>query len=125
MSSPQAEASFFGGAGAAMPLLNRRCLQDLVQAVARQQRPHIYLDGWAGSGKSVALYALVNWARANGWLALYLPTANLLVEGGTYYKGEDDLWDTPEAARLILTAAKDNHDRLLKVRVGRRPTRRW
>jgi len=73
----------------------------------------------------VALYGLVNWARANGWLALYLPTANVLVEGGTYYKGEDGLWDTPEAARLILTAAKDNHDRLLKVRVGHWLTRRW
>lgn len=45
-----------------------------------KERPHLYLDGWAGSGKSVALYSLVAWARANGWLALYLPSAFSLVQ---------------------------------------------
>ncbi len=45
-----------------------------------KERSHLYLDGWAGSGKSVALYSLVAWARANGWLALYVPSAFSLVQ---------------------------------------------
>jgi hypothetical protein len=40
----------------------------------------LYLDGWAGSGKSVALFSLVAWARANGYVALYLPSAFSLVQ---------------------------------------------
>jgi rhamnogalacturonyl hydrolase YesR len=43
-------------------------------------RGHLYLDGWAGSGKSVALYSLVAWARAQGWLALYVPSAFSMVQ---------------------------------------------
>ena len=44
------------------------------------RRRQLYLDGREGSGKSVALYSLVAWARANGWLALYLPSAFSLVQ---------------------------------------------
>ncbi|KAL4439233.1 hypothetical protein ABPG77_004135 [Micractinium sp. CCAP 211/92] len=90
-------------------LLTRACMQDLVAAVQGKERSHLYLDGWAGSGKSVALYSLVAWARANGWLALYMPSAFSLVQTGTFYKGEDGLWDTPEAARWLLSSLRDSH----------------
>lgn len=29
--------------------------------------------------------------------------------GGTFYKGEDGLWDTPEAARWLLSSLRDSH----------------
>lgn len=45
-----------------------------------REKPQLYLDGFAGSGKSVALYSLVAWARAHGWLALYVPSAFSLVQ---------------------------------------------
>lgn len=51
-----------------------------------------------------------------GWIALYIPSAYMLVEGGTFYKGEDGLWDTPDAARFILNSVLDNHGSALKVR---------
>ena len=40
----------------------------------------MFLDGWAGSGKSVALYSLVAWARQQGHVALYIPSAFSLVQ---------------------------------------------
>lgn len=52
-------------------------------AYARAQarkKPRMYLEGYTGSGKSVALYSLVAWARAHGWLALYVPSAFSLVQ---------------------------------------------
>ncbi|PSC69955.1 28S ribosomal mitochondrial [Micractinium conductrix] len=90
-------------------LLARACMRDLLAAVQSKERPQLYLDGWAGSGKSVALYSAVAWARANGWLALYVPSAFSLVQNGTFSRGEDGLWDTPEAARWILTSLRDAH----------------
>lgn len=47
-------------------LLQREVIQRLVGLVAERQRGHVLLEGWTGSGKSVALYSLVNWARSNG-----------------------------------------------------------
>lgn len=49
-------------------------------APQERKKPQVYLDGWAGSGKSVALYSLVAWARQHGWLALYIPSAFSLVQ---------------------------------------------
>lgn len=46
----------------------------------KREKPRLYLDGYVGSGKSVALYSLVAWARAKGWLALYLPSAFSLIQ---------------------------------------------
>jgi hypothetical protein len=115
----QAESDWFSsGGGAATALLHRDCIAELLAKAAEPRRRgrHIYLDGWTGSGKSVALFSLVNWARRNGWLAMYMPSAYMLVEGGTFHKGEDGLWDTPESAKLLLTSVSDNHASLLKVK---------
>lgn len=57
----------------------------------------------------------VNWARKNGWIVMYIPSAYLLVEGSSYVKGEDELWETPDAARFILNSMKDNHLNSLEV----------
>lgn len=62
-------------------LLARPTLLALLDAAAAGTPQRLYLDGWAGSGKSTALFSLVAWARAAGWVVLYLPNADLLVQG--------------------------------------------
>lgn len=48
-------------------LMYRRCMHEISEAVASGDVPHILLRGPAGCGKSIALVALVEWARAQGW----------------------------------------------------------
>ena len=47
----------------------------------RGSAPHrsILLEGIAGSGKSVTLFQAVDWARAHGWLVLYIPNVKQLL----------------------------------------------
>ncbi|KAK9903455.1 hypothetical protein WJX75_006121 [Coccomyxa subellipsoidea] len=64
---------------------------------------HWLLDGMPSSGKSVAVAALVHWARLSGWVAVYLPNAEVLTAGGTFaYNKDAEVWDTPESAKYIL-----------------------
>lgn len=44
---------------------------------------------------------------------MYIPRATDLIEGGTFTKGEDGLWETPEAARLLLKSMVANHEQQL------------
>lgn len=88
----------------------------------------IYVEGWTGAGKSMALYTLAATARAAGKVVMYVPAASLLTQGGRFYRrenaaqnGEEEnvdhthsssapiVWDTPEAARHILTAVMKAH----------------
>jgi hypothetical protein len=102
-------------------LLHRPAIAALVADVAGGAAPRIFLDGWTGAGKSAALYALVHWARAAGWVVMYVPSATLMVQGGRFYReggddgGEGDgLWDTPEAARHVINALLGAHGDALK-----------
>lgn len=83
-------------------------------------RPHtVYVDGWTGSGKSIGLYTLAALGRLSGYITLYIPSAKLLTQGGRYYPSDvegDAMWDTPEAARSILTAVVNAHgDQLANI----------
>ena len=40
---------------------------------------------------------------------LYVPSAQRLIEGGTFQKGEDGLWETPEVAKELLKSMVTNH----------------
>ena len=40
---------------------------------------------------------------------LYVPSAQRLIEGGTFQKGKDGLWDTPEVAKDLLRSMVTNH----------------
>ena len=63
-------------------VLARRCLRDLAAAADAGAAPRrLLLDGWAGTGKSVALLSLVAWARAAGWVVMYVPSAFQLMQG--------------------------------------------
>jgi Mitochondrial ribosomal death-associated protein 3 len=94
----------------------------------------IYIEGWTGAGKSIALYTLAATARAAGKVVMYIPTASLLTQGGRFYRREvndgggeggevessphsldnnNTVWDTPEAARFILTAVLNAHSEQL------------
>lgn len=83
-------------------------------------RRHWLLLGPRGSGKSVLLGLAAAWARANGWLVLYVPRARHWVQGGLYYPhphapppahdqgaqqpwgARCSLWDTPVQAQQVL-----------------------
>ncbi|XP_057788313.1 uncharacterized protein LOC131005381 isoform X2 [Salvia miltiorrhiza] len=66
-------------------------------------RKQIVLDGLLSCGKSTVLAMLVNWARTEGWLVLYVPRGRDWTLGGLFYKNPDtNLWDTPVQAVNIL-----------------------
>ncbi|KAH6814212.1 mitochondrial 28S ribosomal protein S29-like protein [Perilla frutescens var. frutescens] len=66
-------------------------------------RKQIVLDGPLSCGKSILLAMLVNWARKEGWLVLYVPQGRDWTHGGLFYKNpETSLWDTPVQAVNIL-----------------------
>lgn len=44
---------------------------------------------------------------------MYIPKGTELIEGGTFFKGEDNLWDTPEVARLLLKSMVTSHEKQL------------
>lgn len=62
-------------------LLHRPVIASLLDMAQTLRKPQISLQGWTGSGKSAAMYSLVAWARANGWIALYVPSAFSMVQG--------------------------------------------
>ena len=48
-------------------------------------------------------------SRESAAQVLYVPSAQRLVEGGTFQKGEDGLWETPEVAKDLLRSMVTNH----------------
>lgn len=108
-------------------IILRQSMVDLFRIVAEGQHSRMFVDGWAGSGKSIALYALAALARSAGWVVMYVPSASMLTRGGRYFKrggqndADDDVdekpgdkdtsvhWDTPESARRIIQAVMGAH----------------
>ncbi|KAL3151146.1 hypothetical protein ABBQ38_013010 [Trebouxia sp. C0009 RCD-2024] len=94
-------------------ILYRDCIHSLHKKAAEQRHKRVHLTGPRGCGKSIALVSLVDWARSHGWLVLYVPSAQQLIDGGTFQKGEGGLWDTPEVARELLRSMVTNHQEQL------------
>jgi hypothetical protein len=69
---------------------------------ATKPKKHILLDGPVGSGKSVAVAMLVQWARARGWLVFYIPSGRGWTHGSLYYRQETGLVETPVTAQMAL-----------------------
>ena len=68
-------------------------------------RKQVVLDGPVSCGKSIALAMLVQWAREEGWLVFYVPSAKEWTRGGFFYKHPlTGLWDTPVQAANVLKA---------------------
>ncbi|XP_047147814.1 28S ribosomal protein S29, mitochondrial isoform X2 [Vigna umbellata] len=66
-------------------------------------RKQVVLDGPVSCGKSIALAMLVQWAREEGWLVLYVPKGKDWTHGGFFYKHpQTGLWDTPVQAENVL-----------------------
>ncbi|CAJ1960511.1 unnamed protein product [Sphenostylis stenocarpa] len=66
-------------------------------------RKQVVLDGPVSCGKSIALAMLVQWAREEGWLVLYVPKGKEWTRGGFFYKHpHTGLWDTPVQAENVL-----------------------
>ena len=112
------EFAFTGSNG----LLYRKCDDALREIVARHERVH--LRGYRGCGKSVSLAILVLRERALGSLVVYLPRTSHLVTRSSYQKhgegAQEDLWDTPDAARVFLHAVsvKPNEMHLRKIKTS-------
>ncbi|KAF6152646.1 hypothetical protein GIB67_008083 [Kingdonia uniflora] len=84
---------------------------------APKLRKQIVLDGSVSCGKSIALSMLVHWARDEGWLVFYVPSAREWTHGGFYYKNpQTGLWDTPiQAAKILQDFLKFNESRLRQL----------
>jgi len=105
-------------------LLHRACLADVLDAVraaggddgaehAASDAPRaarLLLAGPPGSGKSLTLAATVAWARAAGWVAVYVPSPARLIDGGTFAWNDAAAgWNTPLPARGVLTSLMAAH----------------
>ena len=99
-------------------LLERRCMAALQRRVLEGGAgpSSVLLDGHAGVGKSVALYALACRARALGWVTVYVPDpVDAFLGQGTFRRAAGGAgWNTPEAAlRLMAFAYIGNGGELL------------
>lgn len=80
-----------------------RCPYTCIVFSGTKVRKQIVLDGPVSCGKSIALSMLVQWARGEGWLVLYVPRGRDWTYGGFFYKNpQTGLWDTPVQAENIL-----------------------
>ncbi|KAK1321263.1 hypothetical protein QJS10_CPA03g01018 [Acorus calamus] len=84
---------------------------------SRKVQKQIVLDGPVSCGKSIALAMLVQWARSEGWLVMYVPEGRSWTHGGLYYQNpENDHWDTPiQAANILQDFLKFNESRLKQL----------
>ncbi|CAM8879194.1 unnamed protein product [Rhodiola kirilowii] len=84
---------------------------------SQKVQKQIVLDGQRSCGKSIALAMLVQWAREEGWLVLYVPEGKLWSHGGFFYKNPNTgLWDTPvQATRILQDFLKYNETHLQKL----------
>ncbi|GLI69159.1 hypothetical protein VaNZ11_013727 [Volvox africanus] len=83
------------------------------QANTNHQR--LMLTGPAGAGKSIALLSLVEWARQQGWIVMYVPSCAALVQGGYFARrGSSRRWDTLTSAQQLLKGVLDAHGAQLK-----------
>ncbi|KAL2333042.1 hypothetical protein Fmac_014255 [Flemingia macrophylla] len=70
-------------------------------------RKQVVLDGPVSCGKSIALAMLVQWAREEGWLVLYVPKGKEWTHGGFFYKHpQTGLWDTPVQAENFIKGCR-------------------
>eukprot|EP01025_Chloroclados_australasicus_P067427 TRINITY_DN9323_c1_g1_i4.p1 TRINITY_DN9323_c1_g1~~TRINITY_DN9323_c1_g1_i4.p1 ORF type:complete len:337 (-),score=23.55 TRINITY_DN9323_c1_g1_i4:27-908(-) len=85
-------------------IMHRECIQDLRNVLGnREGGVKLFVQGLQGSGKSIAMAALVEVMRAAGWLVMYVPHCTYMTEGGFYSKNpETGKWDTPIVAQSIL-----------------------
>ncbi|MEW5309713.1 MAG: hypothetical protein WDW38_001577 [Sanguina aurantia] len=111
-SALQAELALTNGV---QRLMYRRATRELVGMLQHEGLPRVLLEGPVGSGKSIALLSLVEWARASGWMVMYVPTATMLTRGGLFVRREDGImYDTIISAQHILKSMVDVHGPALR-----------
>jgi len=113
--------------GGQRSLLYRDCIKGLIEkakligqgtGVEHGIKNKWYLNGGTGSGKSLTMYSLAAWARSQGWIVLYIPSAKLFLEKGYFVEDissvDKDIYDTPMSAQTVLRNLKDNHSKELE-----------
>lgn len=90
--------------------------------VVRKNPSHLVLNGVTGAGKSTALTQAVEWARTNGWLALWINNTYLWSAQGNLTRNVQDpsLWDQNGQAKSYLEEVLAASSSLL----SRLPTKR-
>ncbi|CAD7704567.1 unnamed protein product [Ostreobium quekettii] len=104
-------------------VLARGVFFKLIKTLSLDKCRRLLLDGLAGSGKSMLLAALVEWARSQKWLVLYVPSAFTMTTDMYFFKRpEERCWDTPNCARDLLRSMLDNHgDQLSQLKQEGQP----
>jgi len=110
-------------------LLGRECVKNVIEQLQYQQnsgfltskgcKPMI-LDGFNGTGKSITLLHTLLWARASGWLVLFVPYPDQLIVEGIVTQSEtvEDVYDLHGAAQIIMQQFKEAHsDKLDKIKM--------
>merc|ERR1712137_784090 len=80
----------------------------------------IFIDGYNGTGKSIALCHTVLYARAEGWLVLYVPDAYKLVSSYRIKPSQTTKWiyDLHEGASIMLSNFRNaHHDKLANIKM--------
>eukprot|EP00210_Caulerpa_lentillifera_P008328 g7944.t1 len=84
-------------------ILYRRCIHEIMDFVLESEPCRIWMEGKKGSGKSITLVSLVEWARRKNWLVLYLPSAGILTNDYFFTKRpQETKYDTIVSAKSIL-----------------------
>ena len=103
VSQPEGEAGFHKTDQVGSELMMRDSIADLLSLVDNFEAGSaasapVILDGPAGCGKSMALQALVQHARASGWIVLFVPHAHDWISKGNLapHDEEDDLPEVDE-----------------------------
>lgn len=81
------------------------------------------LHGDSGSGRSISLLQSVVYAQQSGWLVMYIPKSQHLVDSSYDYvppvEGSNSLWSQPAlSAYLLKTFAESNKDKLANVKIS-------
>jgi len=100
-----------------MEELNRQRQNNFLQS--KGGRP-LFIDGLNGSGKSVALAHAVIYARATGWLVLYVPEAYQFVSKYRIKPSQTRKWiyDLHEGAAVLMeNFRRSHHDKLGKIKM--------
>ncbi|GFR41139.1 hypothetical protein Agub_g1788, partial [Astrephomene gubernaculifera] len=96
-------------------VMYRPVMHTLYNAVGERSHQRLLLTGPAGAGKSIALAGLVEWARQQGWIVMYVPSCSALVRGGYFSpRGDTGTWDTLTSAQQLLKGMLDAHGPQLK-----------
>eukprot|EP00803_Ostreobium_quekettii_P003295 evm.model.scf_465EXC.3 EVM.evm.TU.scf_465EXC.3 scf_465EXC:23544-28438(-) len=101
-------------------LVARDVFLTLQRFLSKDESGFVVLNGLPGCGKSILLAGLVEWARKQKWVVLYVPSAFAMTTDLYFFQRPGvRCWDTPNCARDLLRSVLDAHgDQLTELKRG-------